>query len=63
MSKILRECKADDGGIYPMAKKSDVYINGMFLNYANYFKADVKELKSVIDRLLAELISYGGFNC
>ncbi|MEW7289969.1 hypothetical protein [Aquimarina sp. 2304DJ70-9] len=63
IDKILKECKADDGGILPKAKRSDVCVNGMFLNYASYFKADKNLLKSVVDSLLQELMIDGGFNC
>ncbi|PKV50627.1 hypothetical protein ATE84_2690 [Aquimarina sp. MAR_2010_214] len=63
IDKILKECKADDGGIYPGAKKSDGCINGMFLNYASYFKTEEYHLKSVIDCQLQELMPDGGFNC
>jgi hypothetical protein len=40
---ILKTEKGPDGGIYPTGndQKSDVCINGMFLNYAAYFR--VKE--------------------
>ena len=43
--------KGPDGGIRPIGslQKSDVCINGMFLNYASYFKADEDKLKSVIE--------------
>ncbi len=63
IDKILRECKANDGGIYPNAKKSDACIDGMFLNYASYFKASEEQLRSVIDNLLNGLMLDGGFNC
>jgi len=63
VDKILKECKAGDGGIYPISKKSDVCVNGMFLNYASYFRADKDQLKSVIDCLLTEKMPDGGFNC
>lgn len=63
IDKIARECKAGDGGIYLVSKKSDVCVNGMFLNYASYFRASEKELKSVIDCLLQEKMPDGGFNC
>lgn len=43
-------------------QKSDVCINRIFLNYASYFQADVKELNAVIDCLLAEIIPDGGYN-
>lgn len=63
VDKILKECKAEDGGIYPIVQKSDVCVNGMFLNYASYFGAPEEELRSVIDCLLAEWMPDGGFNC
>ncbi|WP_202911889.1 AAA family ATPase [Arenibacter aquaticus] len=63
IAKVLRECKAADGGIYPISKKSDVCVNGMFLNYASYFKANGSKLDSVIDALLNEWMGDGGFNC
>lgn len=63
ITKILKECKAVDGGIYLKTKISDVCVNGMFLNYASYFKADEKALVSVIDALILEQMGDGGFNC
>lgn len=63
IAKILRECKADDGGVYPIAKKSDGCINGMVLNYGCYFKANSSDLESIIDMLLKEHMPDGGFNC
>lgn len=63
IDKILKECKAGDGGIYPIVQKSDVCVNGMFLNYASNFRADEESLQSVVDYLLAEKMPDGGFNC
>ena len=63
IDNILNECKAMDGGIYLSSQKSDVCVNGMFINYASYFKSDENKLKSVIDCLLNELMPDGGFNC
>ena len=63
IAKVLRECKAADGGIYPISKKSDVCVNGMFLNYASYFGANGSKLDSVVDALLIEWMADGGFNC
>jgi len=62
---ILREQKSDDGGINPsrQIKQSDVCINGMFLNYACYFKADESALHSVVDFIIAQQMPDGGFNC
>ncbi|WP_420577724.1 hypothetical protein [Ekhidna sp.] len=65
IDRILKEEKSPDGGIHPisMENKSDVCVNGMFLNYASYFRADQEQLKSIIDFLLAEQMDDGGFNC
>ncbi len=61
---VLDSCKTNDGGILLLkAKKSDVCVNGMFLNYACYFQADEGALHSLIDMLLKENMSDGGFNC
>jgi hypothetical protein len=61
---VLKTGKAQDGGIRLLkAKKSDVCVNGMFLNYAGYFGADESQLKSVVDCLLEEHMPDGGFNC
>ncbi|WP_208103825.1 hypothetical protein [Flagellimonas ochracea] len=63
IAKILRQCKVKDGGIYPISKKSDVYVNDRFLYYASYFQAEQEDLKSVIDLVLSEQMPDGGFNC
>lgn len=62
---ILQNEKADDGGILPIGKAqlTDLCINGMFLNYASYFKTNEKDLKSVVDCILAQVMLDGGFNC
>lgn len=62
---ILQNEKANDGGILPIGKYklSDQCINGMFLNYASYFKANEKELNSVVDCILDQIMADGGFNC
>ncbi|GAB4424854.1 MAG: hypothetical protein Kow002_14370 [Anaerolineales bacterium] len=62
---ILRENKSADGGINPhgQIKQSDVCINGMILNYACYFKADEAALRSVVDFIISQHMSDGGFNC
>lgn len=62
---ILRDEKGKDGGIDPSRTigQSDVCVNGMFLNYACYFKADEKEMHSVIDFVIAQHMPDGGFNC
>ena len=62
---ILRENKSEDGGINPSRQipQSDVCINGMFLNYACYFKTDEADLHSVVDFIISEQMPDGGFNC
>lgn len=62
---ILDNEKGKDGGVNPIGsvQLSDVCVNGMFLNYASYFKARPKKLESVVDFLLKELMPDGGFNC
>jgi hypothetical protein len=65
LALIIQKLKGPDGGIYPIGaeKKSDVCLNGMFLNYASYFGTDEDNLKSIIDFLLSEHMKDGGFNC
>jgi hypothetical protein len=62
---IAQNEKSEDGGINPARSisESDVCINGMFLNYASYFKIDKKHLKSVVDFILSQRLDDGGFNC
>ena len=54
-----------DGGINPSKEiqNSDVCINGMFLNYACYFKIDEEKLRSIIDFIISQQLTDGGFNC
>ena len=63
--KIVTEEKGPDGGINPHTeiKHSDVCVNGMFLNYASYFKTAEAPLKSVVDFILSQKMADGGFNC
>jgi len=63
--QIIQNYKGPDGGIYPIgtARKSDVCLNGMFLNYASYFGAKEDNLGSIVDFLLSEHMKDGGFNC
>ncbi|MFC2124860.1 hypothetical protein ACFLU5_08620 [Bacteroidota bacterium] len=57
--------KGPDGGINPSGNinNSDVCINGMFLNYASYFKTDMDKLIPVVDLILSQRMIDGGFNC
>jgi hypothetical protein len=63
--QVIQTLKGPDGGIFPIGaeKKSDVCVNGMFLNYAAYFLIQEKDLASIVDFLLSELMADGGFNC
>lgn len=66
IEQVLNTSKAEDGGIQlgpSTSKHSDVCVNGMFLNYASYFKTPEHELHSIVDSLLDEIMSDGGFNC
>ena len=65
LTKVLENHKGPDGGINtsPTIKDSDVCLNGMFLNFATYFKMPEKSLTSIVDLLLVEQMNDGGFNC
>lgn len=65
ISQVIQNLKGPDGGILPIGaeKKSDVCVNGMFLNYAAYFLIEEDRLKSIVDFLLSEHMKDGGFNC
>ncbi|MBI5539335.1 MAG: hypothetical protein HY951_04700 [Bacteroidia bacterium] len=62
---IFENEKGPDGGILPIGttKKTDVCVNGMVLNYSSYFKVKEDLLESVVDCILAQKMSDGGFNC
>lgn len=62
---ILDENIAMDGGINPSKtkRKSDVCINGMFLNYACYFGVKEERIQTVVDCLIENQMGDGGFNC
>lgn len=62
----LEEGKAKDGGIRlgpSTFVRSDVCVNGMFLNYASYFHTSENKLRSIVDSVLEEIMPDGGFNC
>ena len=65
IQNVLETLRAPDGGILPIGsdRKSDVCVNGMFLNYAAYFGIEEAPLRPIIDFLLVELMGDGGFNC
>src|SRR6478735_986952 len=62
---ILETEKAADGGVSPSppSKPSDACVNGMTLGYASWFGPAEDELRSVVDFLLRERVTDGGFNC
>lgn len=62
---VLDKHKSTDGGINPHRSigSSDVCINGMALSYATYFGAREDKLHSVVDFILSQKMSDGGFNC
>ncbi len=63
---VLSSGKSEDGGI-PLgpstSRFSDVCVNGMFLNYASYFRIAENKLYSIADSILNEIMPDGGFNC
>ena len=65
ISKIVQKEKGDDGGVNPsgIIKKSDICVNGMFLNYASYFETNEKDLRSIVDFIISQQLPDGGFNC
>lgn len=65
ISHILAHHKSADGGVNPAGtiKNSDVCVNGMFLNYAAYFKMPAELLHSIVDFLIEVQMADGGFNC
>lgn len=62
---ILEKHREQDGGVNPARtiKHSDICVNGMFLNYAAYFRMPPKSLESIVDFLIANQMPDGGFNC
>jgi hypothetical protein len=62
---VLNDEKGTDGGINPSVtiRESDVCLTGMFLNVAAYFRAGEQQLRSIIDFILSQQLSDGGFNC
>jgi hypothetical protein len=65
IDRIIKEEKGRDGGVRPIGviKASDVCLNGMFLNYASYFKTQENKLNSIVDFILSQYMPDGGFNC
>ncbi|MBI9109276.1 MAG: hypothetical protein JEZ04_21195 [Spirochaetales bacterium] len=65
VTMIISNEKGPDGGINPAGSVnvSDVCINGMFLCYACPYGADQRALESIVDFILSQRMSDGGFNC
>jgi hypothetical protein len=65
IQQIIETLKGPDGGILTREGKeiSDMCIDGMFLNYAAYFKMPEGDLKSIIDLIFTDQLEDGGFNC
>lgn len=65
ITQVIQTLKSPDGGIFPIGteQKSDVCVNGMFLNYAAYFGTNADDLKPIVDFILTEHMKDGGFNC
>ncbi len=58
------EMWGEEGGEpYSVAASGDLCVIGMFLNYASYFNVKEELLGHAVDRLLAERMPDGGFNC
>jgi hypothetical protein len=65
LGMVLRNEKGSDGGINPSVtiNESDVCVTGMVLNFASHFRADPRELTSIVDFILSQHMEDGGFNC
>jgi hypothetical protein len=62
---ILAQSTTPNGSINESRSipSGDVCVNGMFLNYAAFFRTPEEQLKSIVDYLLDNLMPDGGFNC
>ncbi len=65
LARILNEEKGPDGGLLPIGstQQSDVCVNGMAINYLTYFGMPESDMHSIVDFILSEKMSDGGFNC
>lgn len=64
--ELLENYKTKDGGITAnphLWEFSDICLNGMLLFVFCYFKVEEQHLVSMMDRILLEQMSDGGFNC
>lgn len=62
-SVLQKEMKHGYTKKFDMIVNNDICINGMVLNYASYFQADLDLLKPIIDYLIGNQLQDGGFNC
>jgi hypothetical protein len=62
---ITKNCRAGDGGVTGTkgSKRSDVCVNGMFLNYGAYFHIEEEPVRTIVDLLCEQQLPDGGFNC
>lgn len=62
---ITKNCRAGDGGVTGTkgSKRSDVCVNGMFLNYGAYFHMEEEPVRTIVDLLCEQVLPDGGFNC
>ena len=65
ISHILARHTSADGGVNPAKtiESSDICVNGMFLNYAAYFRMPAESLHAIVDFLIGGQMADGGFNC
>jgi hypothetical protein len=61
VNKIIEERTFTPKKPTPLA--SDICLNGMFLNYASYFKTNIDDLRPIVDYILSQHMADGGFNC
>lgn len=62
-SVLRKEMCHDYKKKYEMIVNQDICINGMVLNYSSFFQADLNLLKPIVDFILSNQMSDGGFNC
>ncbi len=62
---IIRNLKDPQGGIVISRGTGlgDLCVDGMFLNYACYFRMNEDDLKSIVDLIIKLQMADGGFNC
>ncbi len=65
LDSTIETIHSQDGGINFWGKStfSDACVNGMFLNYASYFMKSDKKLDFLIDYIIKNQMTDGGWNC